>query len=45
MLEQVNKQESQFKHTRNDQKQWHGVGMSRMVDVRGDQQFFDHPKH
>ena len=34
-LQQVNKQESQF-------KQWHGVHMSRLSGVRGDQ-IFDHP--
>ena len=29
MLEQVNKQENLFKHIRNDQKQQHGVHISR----------------
>ena len=43
MLEQVNKQDSQLKNVRSGQKLWHGVHMSRMSGVRGDQ-LFDHPK-
>ena len=39
MLEQVNKQESLFRHIRNDQKQWHEVHVSTTSGVRGDELF------
>ena len=40
MLEQVNKQENQFKHIKNDQKWQHGMHVSKMSGVSGDQLFF-----
>ena len=43
MLEQINKQESQFKHIRVDHKQWHGVHVSYTSGVKGDQ-LFEHPE-